>query len=218
MLRYVLACHRPLWAAQLGISRTLPAPPRTLALTFDDGPHPEGTAEVLDVLARQHARATFFVVGEQVVRFPQLVRRARAEGHSIALHGYRHRLHLRRSASELREDFRRGLAAVEDAIGERPRYHRPPYGIYSPASLALARELGLKPLLWSAWGKDWRKLATPEQIAGSVLRELSTGDLILLHDADHYSASGSHHRTAAALVRILTALKSTGLEICELDT
>lgn len=211
MLRYLLACHRPAWAAQLGIARTLPAAPHTLALTFDDGPHPEGTPEVLEVLAQHDAHATFFVVGEQVVKYPQLVRRIRDEGHSVALHGYRHRLHLRRTASDLREDFRHGIAVIEDAAGVTPSYHRPPYGIYSPASLALARELGLEPLLWSAWGKDWRKYTTGERIAHCVLRELSTGDVILLHDSDHYSAPGSHHRTAAALATILTALESARL-------
>ncbi|MGH2843318.1 MAG: polysaccharide deacetylase family protein [Solirubrobacteraceae bacterium] len=238
MIRYALAPHRPAWAAQLGIPLTLPADParapadaagarpadwlpptppaaatprtHTVAITFDDGPHPEGTALILDALARHGAHATFFVVGEQVIARPQLLQRAREEGHAIALHGYRHRLHLRRSAADLREDFARGITAIEDATGHTPTHHRPPYGIYSPASLAIARELQLQPLLWSAWGKDWRGLTTPARIAGRVLLQLADRDVILLHDADFYSARRSHERTAAALETVLTALGSGG--------
>ncbi len=81
--------------------------------------------------------------------------------------------------------------------------HRPPYGIYSPASLRIARERGLQPLLWSRWGKDWRKFTTPERIARAGVTGVTAGDVILLHDADFYSSKRSHRRTAAALPLIL---------------
>src|SRR5690242_2113570 len=138
-------------------------------LTFDDGPHPEGTAAVLEVLARTGAHATFFVVGEQVQRRPALVADIAAAGHAVALHAYRHRLQLRLSTAEVRDDIRRGMATVEDAIGRRPDWHRPPYGIYSASGLSAARAAGLRPLLWSRWGKDWRKFTSPRRIADRVL-------------------------------------------------
>jgi peptidoglycan/xylan/chitin deacetylase (PgdA/CDA1 family) len=152
------------------------------------------------------ARATFFVVGEQVERRPELLRRMAREGHEIALHGYRHRLQLCRGARALREDVERGLEAIDRATGVRPRLHRPPYGIYSGAGLAATRAAGLEPLLWSRWGKDWRALTTPERIARRVLAQLRSGDVILLHDADFYSARGSHRRTIAALEIIMNDL------------
>ena len=91
-----------------------------------------------------------------------------------------------------------------------PLRHRPPYGIYSPDGLQAARERGLAPLLWATWGKDWRKFTTPARIARRAPAGLRPGDVILLHDADFYSAKRSHERTACALPLILTELKSRG--------
>ncbi|MCL2420040.1 MAG: polysaccharide deacetylase family protein [Conexibacteraceae bacterium] len=222
MLRHVFAMHVPAFARALGLARTLDdlgpatAPllasgPAGVAITFDDGPHPDGTPLMLEVLARHEAHATFFLVGEQVARRPQLARRIAAEGHTIGLHGHLHRPHPTRSASELERDYERALAVIADATGVAPRLHRPPFGIYSPTSLRMARERGLQPLLWSRWGKDWRKFTTPPEIARRVLGGVAAGDVILLHDADFYSAKRSHYRTAEALPEILAKLKSGGL-------
>jgi peptidoglycan/xylan/chitin deacetylase (PgdA/CDA1 family) len=192
--------------------------PRTLggragvAITFDDGPHPEGTPSMLEILAAAGARAAFFLVGEQVERRPELAARIVGAGHLVALHGYRHRLQLRLRASEVAEDLVRGRAAVEDVTGIAVRWHRPPYGIYSPRGLEAARAGRLDPLLWSRWGKDWRKLTTPGRIAARATRRISAGDVILLHDADFYSARNSHVHTAAALPAIINELKRLGLD------
>ncbi len=97
-------------------------------LTFDDGPHPEGTAAVLELLADAKARATFFLVGEQVERRPQLAAEITAEGHEIALHCHRHRNLLRLPPRAVADDLRRALAAISDATGRMPRLYRPPYG------------------------------------------------------------------------------------------
>jgi len=206
VFRHALAPVVPWCARSLGIERTLPLA-HGVALTFDDGPHQEGTPAVLEVLARARARATFFVVGEQVRRRPQLAAQIVSAGHAIALHGERHRNQLRLSSSAVRDDLRRGVAAIEDATGISPRLHRPPYGIYSRDGLEAARAAGLRPLLWSRWGKDWRKLATPQRIAARATRSLTPGDVILLHDADFYSARGSHERTVAALPIIVSILE-----------
>jgi peptidoglycan/xylan/chitin deacetylase (PgdA/CDA1 family) len=193
-------------ARALGIPRTLPGA-RGVALTFDDGPHPEGTPAVLELLARAGARGTFFVIGEQVRRRPALAAEIVAAGHVVALHGDRHRNQLLLSADAVRDDLARGTAAIEDATGRRPRRHRPPYGIYSPAGLQAALDAQLEPLLWSHWGKDWRKFTTPARIASRATRELGDGDVILLHDADFYSSRGSHKRTVAALEIIIGELE-----------
>jgi peptidoglycan/xylan/chitin deacetylase (PgdA/CDA1 family) len=205
VIRHLLAPVNRDAADALKLPRTLPA--GGVAITFDDGPHPEGTPAVLDVLARAGVRATFFVIGEQVRRRPELVVRAAAAGHAIALHGDRHRLQLRLSAAAVAEDLNRGMEAIEDATGATPAWHRPPFGIYSPAGLRAAREAGLAPLLWSRWGRDWRKYTTPRRIAARATRSLIGGDVILLHDADFYSARDSHRRTVAALELITAELK-----------
>jgi peptidoglycan-N-acetylglucosamine deacetylase len=206
VLRYVLAPVQARSAEALAVPRTVPVTGSDVALTFDDGPHPEGTPAILEILAAHNALATFFVIGEQVRRRPELLRRMLDEGHAVALHGDRHRLQLRLGARMLRDDIERGVAAIEDAIGATPTRHRPPYGQYSPLGLRVVRERGLEPLLWASWGKDWRRLTTPSRIARRVLRGLRAGDVILLHDADFYSSSGSHERTARALELILAEL------------
>jgi peptidoglycan/xylan/chitin deacetylase (PgdA/CDA1 family) len=214
MIRQVLAPVVPAAASGLDLPRRLPSEvaARGVALTFDDGPHPSGTPAVLEALARAGARATFFVVGEQVERRPALVREVVSAGHAVALHGYRHRLQLRLSSEAVRDDLARGVAAIENAISAPPSLHRPPYGIYSPAGLEAAPALGLRPLLWSRWGKDWRKFTTPERIAARVTGSVGPGDIILLHDADFYSSRDSHVRTAQALALILGELSQRELD------
>jgi peptidoglycan-N-acetylglucosamine deacetylase len=162
---------------------------------------------VLEVLSRASARATFFLIGEQVRKRPELAAEIVAQGHTIALHGYHHRLQLRMTATEVQADLDRGAGAIEEATGRRPTWHRPPYGVYSASGLRAARRAGLNPLLWSRWGKDWRKFTTPERIAARATGNLTPGDVILLHDADFYSSRDSHKRTVQALRLIVTLLK-----------
>jgi peptidoglycan/xylan/chitin deacetylase (PgdA/CDA1 family) len=210
VLRHALAPIVPAAAAAIGVPRTL-ARAHGVALTFDDGPHPDGTPAVLDVLARASARATFFLVGEQVERRPALAAEIVAAGHLVAVHGYRHRLQLRLSSDAVRNDLTRAAAVISEATGTAPLWHRPPYGIYSTAGLAAARAEGMQPLLWSRWGKDWRKFTTPGRITRRATRNLGAGDVILLHDADFYSSAGSHERTVAALPEVIGRLESRGL-------
>lgn len=196
-----LAPVAPAVARALGVPRTLDGAPPTL--TFDDGPHPEGTPAVLEALG--DVRAIFFLVGEQVERNPSLAAEVAAAGHTIASHGHRHINQLRRL--DVADDLRRAHEAIASATGREPAHYRPPYGIFSWPGLRAARER-YELLLWSRWGHDWRARATPESIAAEVTADLSPGDVLLLHDADTYSAPGSHRRTAAALPRILDALQS----------
>jgi peptidoglycan-N-acetylglucosamine deacetylase len=202
-----LAPVAPAVARRLHLPRSLPAGAGGVALTFDDGPHPEGTPAILAILAQADLTATFFLVGEQVERRPALAGEIVAAGHAVGLHGYRHRCQVRMSARQIAEDYRRGAAAIEEATGRAPELHRPPYGIYSGAGLRTARSWDLRPLLWSKWGRDWRKFTTPERIAARATREIADGDVILLHDADFYSSRGSHRRTAQALPLVITELK-----------
>ncbi|HKO29014.1 MAG TPA: polysaccharide deacetylase family protein, partial [Solirubrobacteraceae bacterium] len=152
-------------------------------------------------------KATFFLVGEQVERRPALAAEIAGRGHVAALHGYLHRPQPVLRGAVVRDDLARGIEVISEATGLEPTWHRPPYGLYSPAGLEAVRERGLKPILWSRWGKDWRRLTTPERIAARATRDLDPGDVILLHDADFYSAKGSHERTVEALKLIVRQLK-----------
>jgi peptidoglycan-N-acetylglucosamine deacetylase len=182
-----------------------------VVLTFDDGPHPQGTPAVLAAMERAGALATFFLVGEQVERRPSLAAEIAAAGHGIALHCHRHRNALRLGPRAIREDLRRGSDEIERATGRRPLVWRPPYGIFTTAALMVARRGGWHPVLWSKWGRDWRRSATPQSIAALASADVGQGDIVLLHDADYYSASGSWTRTAAALPLVLDRLGESGL-------
>jgi peptidoglycan/xylan/chitin deacetylase (PgdA/CDA1 family) len=181
-----------------------------IALTFDDGPHPEGTPAVLTALAEAGATATFFLVGEQVERHPAVAREIAQAGHEIGLHGYRHILLLRRSVAAFAADVERAESVIAGATGCVPTVYRPPYGVFSSGALEHVRARGYRPLLWSTWGRDWERRATAESIARRATRRLRPGDVVLLHDSDAYSSGDSWARTAAALPSVLAAVKALG--------
>jgi peptidoglycan/xylan/chitin deacetylase (PgdA/CDA1 family) len=182
-----------------------------VALTFDDGPHPQGTPAVLEVLRELGAPATFFLAGEQVAARPSLAAEIVAAGHRVELHCFRHRNQLRLTPRQLLDDAERGRGAIELATGQPIRDYRPPYGIFSGAGLRAIRGRGWRPVLWSLWGRDWDRDASPDSIVRRSTAGAAAGDILLLHDADFYSAPGSWARTVAALPGILDRLADRGL-------
>jgi peptidoglycan/xylan/chitin deacetylase (PgdA/CDA1 family) len=194
------AAHVPKLGHALGIATTLVMPGPHL--TFDDGPHPEATPRVLELLREHDVTATFFLVGEQVRRSGSLRDEIEAAGHAIALHGDTHRPLWRLTPRALRADLDRG----EDTVRPTSEFHRAPYGAYSLPALYEVIGRNFDPLLWSRWGRDWRAAATPEQIARDVTRDLRPHDVLLLHDADDYSDPGSWRATVAALPAVLEAV------------
>jgi peptidoglycan-N-acetylglucosamine deacetylase len=182
-----------------------------VALTFDDGPHPQGTPAVLEILRAAGQRATFFLAGEQVEKRPVLAAEIVAAGHRVELHCHRHRNQLRLTPRALLDDAERGRAAIEEASGQVIADYRPPYGIFSGPGLRAIRSRGWRPVLWSQWGRDWTRRATAESISRKATAGIRPGDIVLLHDADFYSARNSWERTASALPRILDELAIRGL-------
>ena len=182
-----------------------------VVLTFDDGPHPLGTPAILAELERSGAHAIFFVSGEQVERHPNIVRDVVASGHELGLHGYRHQTRRQWTRRLFVDDTRRSIDALGVATGSVPRLYRPPHGVFSVAGLREVPRLGLEPLLWSTWGRDWEARATASSITRRATAGIEARDVILLHDADHYGAPGSWRRTVAALPGILEALDGAGL-------
>jgi peptidoglycan/xylan/chitin deacetylase (PgdA/CDA1 family) len=188
-----------------------------VAITFDDGPHPQGTPSVLEVLREAGALATFFLAGEQVAKRPSLAAEIVAAGHRVELHCHRHRNQLRLTPRQLLDDADRARAAIEEATGQAIHDYRPPYGIFSASGLRAVRRRGWRPVLWSLWGKDWKRSATAESIAKRATGGAVAGDILLLHDADYYSAGGSWARTAAALPLIIDDLGGQGLRAVSLE-
>lgn len=193
----------------LGVENTTPND--GYALTFDDGPHAQGTPATLEALAAAGARATFFLVGEQVRRNRGLAAEIVAAGHGVGLHCDRHRNLLRISPRQTWQDIVRAQATIEEVTEFPIRLYRPPYGIFNAAALIHARRRAWRPLLWSHWGRDWEAAATAESIATRVTADVRPGAVLLLHDADDYSAPGSWRQTVAALPRVLDTLGERGL-------
>jgi peptidoglycan/xylan/chitin deacetylase (PgdA/CDA1 family) len=181
------------------------------ALTFDDGPHPQGTPAVLEILARERMHATFFLVGEQVRRNPSLAAEIVAAGHGIGLHCDRHRNLLRLAPWQVHADIGRAQDTIEQACGRAIALYRPPYGVLNASALRTARAHDWRTLLWSHAGKDWQEQATPASIAALVTDGAEEGSVLLLHDADDYSAPDSWRRTVGALPRVLETLAERGL-------
>lgn len=177
---------------------------RRVALTFDDGPDPQRTPAVLDLLARQGVRATFFVVGARAEAHPELVRRMVAEGHVVGNHSYTHswRFPLR-SLGRTVEELRRTGEVLHRITGQQPRLFRPPFGVTNPTIARAVRRLGLDPVGWSIRSLDTMG-QSPERVAARILRRLHPGAVILLHDR----CAGSE-RLIGLLVE---GLRSRGLE------
>jgi peptidoglycan/xylan/chitin deacetylase (PgdA/CDA1 family) len=186
--------------------------PGGVALTFDDGPDDEGTPAVLSVLAELGWRATFFLLGSQTRRHPDVAAAVAAAGHEIAVHGDEHRNHLTRTAGSVRRDLARAVATVHGATGVRPVWFRPPYGVLSSGSLRAAGRLGLTPVLWTNWGRDWEP-STPQHVLRHLCAGLRGGATLLLHDSDCTSTPGSWRTTVATLPLLAAELDRRGLGV-----
>jgi peptidoglycan-N-acetylglucosamine deacetylase len=151
-------------------------------------------------------------VGEQIRRNPSLPREILDAGHEIALHCDRHRNLLRLGPRQVRADLDRAHDAIALSTGRSPRLYRPPYGVLNAAALRQARRRGWRTLLWSHWGRDWERRATAESIAHRVTAGAGAGAVLLLHDADDYSAEGSWQRTLQALPAVIETMRERGLE------
>ena len=185
--------------------------PDRVALTFDDGPHPLSTPRFLALLDRLDLRATFFLLGRWAARSPSLVKEIASAGHEIAVHGYDHRCLLARGVRGTYDDLARARDVIAEAGGEFPAWFRPPYGVMTAATTAATRRLGLRPVLWTAWGEDWTAQATPESVYRTVLADLHGGGTILLHDSDVTSVPGSWRATLGAVPRLVQRCQERGL-------
>ncbi|HEY4240943.1 MAG TPA: polysaccharide deacetylase family protein [Kofleriaceae bacterium] len=178
----------------------------TVALTFDDGPHPQHTAPLLDALAELGVPATFFLVGQDVEANPALVARMAAEGHELGNHTYCHRyLPLARSRSVERE-LRETDAAIERASGVVPAVARPPWGGRSPRTVRAFARAAKRLVLWDVNSFDWKGKPVDEVVA-RVLERTRNGSIILMHEAREGGES-----TVEAVKRIVPALRARGFD------
>jgi len=206
-------------ALRLVRARTTIPVERGVALTFDDGPDPDFTPQVLDALAAAGAHATFFVVGKRAERHPELVRRIADEGHRLGSHSWSHREPGSLSARELARDYRLGRRAVEAAAWRDVPLFRPPRGLWDARTALLTRSAGLRTWLWTVDSEDWR----PGVSAGEIVERaggVAGGGVILLHDAlELPTAPEAEDRSATveALPALVERIRARGLDLVRLD-
>lgn len=187
---------------------------RHVALTFDDGPDPRSTPVFLAVLREWRVRATFFLLGESVARWPTLGRELAEAGHEVGVHGWDHRCLARRAPTAIRTELARARDVIADRTGSAPRWYRPAYGVATRTALREARRLDLTPVLWTHWGRDWTGDASADSVFRTVTRGLSGGATVLLHDSPAGQAAPDAWRaTLTGLPRLLEHCKDRGWDM-----
>jgi len=184
---------------------------KQLALTFDDGPNDPHTLKLLDVLAKHNVHATFFMIGRYVREQPEIARAVANSGHVIGNHTFTHPRLIFRSEAQTRAELTNCRSALEDAIGAPSNLFRPPFGGRRPATLRIARELGLETVMWNIAGRDWN--ASPASaIESKIARQIHAdgGDIILLHDGGHRALGADRAQTVIATDNLIRRFKDQG--------
>lgn len=184
---------------------------KQLALTYDDGPNDPHTLRLLEVLARHHVQATFFLIGRYVEQRPDIVRDLVKAGHVVGNHTFTHPLLIFKSERELRTQLDKCDRALTNAVGEHSNLFRPPFGGRRPAVLRVARQRGLEPIMWNVTGYDWNA-PSAEHIERKVTRQVRGGDVILLHDGGHRDFGADRSYTVTATDRLISRYQAEGYE------
>lgn len=175
---------------------------RVIALTFDDGPHPDLTPKLLDILRQNGVRATFFVVGSNVKAYPEIARRIVAEGHEIANHSWSHPALTKLGAAGLRHEIEDTNAVIESVTGRRPANMRPPYGALNPRVRDyLTKGQNMNIILWSVDPLDWKRPGA-QVVAQRLVEGAAPGGILLAHDI--------HPGTVEAIPDVIAQLKAKG--------
>ncbi|MDX1377845.1 MAG: polysaccharide deacetylase family protein [Anaerolineales bacterium] len=186
---------------------------RQIALTFDDGPHPRDTPQVLDVLARHNVQATFFLIGQSVERYPNLVKQIHEAGHQLALHCYRHFPFPIENASSLKGGLNRSRNAVAGACGISPetiRHVRPPYGFFTSKTLSLLSEEGYRLVLWDNMPLHF--IQPIQWTIDQILDHSHPGSIIVLHDG-----KGHGRKVASIADVVIPRLRSIGFDFVTIN-
>ncbi|MBS4172621.1 polysaccharide deacetylase family protein [Bacillus sp. FJAT-49736] len=182
---------------------------KLVALTFDDGPHPEYTPDILKLLKKYHAKSTFFVIGELVKQYPEIVQEEVKNGHEIANHTFSHHFRSNLSKKHLKKELKKTEEIIREITGVSTAFFRPIGGYYNQKIVQTARNSGYRVIIWT-WNqdsKDWKEPGA-EKIAENILSDTMPGDIILMHDG-----GGDRSQTVKALEIILPQLKKAGYEM-----
>ena len=184
---------------------------KRIALTYDDGPNDPHTYRLLEVLEKHGARATFFLIGRYVEQRPEIVREVVKAGHAIGNHTFTHPNLAVASVVQNRLQMEECQRAILEVTGETPRLFRPPFGGRRPATLKIARSLGLEPVMWNVTSYDWQ-VPPAEKIVKTCVRQMRGGDVILMHDGSHRALGADRSQTMLATGMLLERYQAAGYE------
>lgn len=184
---------------------------KQIALTFDDGPYPPYTEQLLKVLADKQVHATFFMVGENAAKHPEIVKAVQAGGHEIALHAGKHQDLLKLNSSELATNIASGKRTLESLTGQRVHYMRPPHGFKDWQVMGAIEAAGLKAVNWSVIPRDWTNPGV-QRIVDRVCFAAEPGAIVLLHDGDSPKNAAPREQTVAAVGLIIDQLREEKYE------
>ena len=187
-----------------------------VALTFDDGPYSPFTQELIAVLKEKQVKATFFVVGNNASKYPEVVRDVATQGHEVALHAGEHKDFLKLNSSELAGNMASGKKVLEELTGKPVKYMRPPHGFRDWAVMDEASRAGLKVVNWSVIPRDWTNPGAKE-IADRVCKDVFPGAIVLLQDGDAPAQIASREQTVQATALIIDELRQQGYEFVTID-
>jgi peptidoglycan/xylan/chitin deacetylase (PgdA/CDA1 family) len=215
--------YAALWPASRLFGRSLIAgnDPAEVVLTYDDGPNAPYTGQLMDVLARHQVRATFFVIGRYVKEKPQVVRALHHAGHLIGCHTMTHPKLMYMGRKSIGAEISDATALIEDTIGDRVRFFRPPFGARNPAVFRVATQLGLTLVLWNVSSRDWKAKSATEielQLKRGIAhnQRRRRGSNVLMHDGGHLEMGSDRRRTVTATANLL-ATSSGNLRFVTLD-
>lgn len=189
---------------------------KIVALTFDDGPYPPYTGQVLEVLKEYKVPATFFVIGKNAGKYPELVRRIVAEGHQIGNHTYNHIDLLKANRQTIAEEIDRTNNVIMAITGQVPHIVRPPHGFRDAVVMEVMTERGLKVVEWSVASRDWTNPGA-DMIASRTIGKVKSGSVILLHDGDGVDATAPRAQTAEAARVIVRELLAQGYKFVTIN-
>jgi peptidoglycan/xylan/chitin deacetylase (PgdA/CDA1 family) len=188
-----------------------------IAFTFDDGPNPVYTPQLLDLLKKYQIKATFFVLGSKAEKYPEIILRMHKEGHLVAIHNYVHRSNWFMSPWTIRRQLKKSVTIIEGITGERPTYYRPPWGLVNLFDFFLLKQF--KIVLWSVMAEDWRSKGGIEKVRERLLSNIKQGDIILLHDCGETLGANTDApmNTINALKIVLKELPTQGFSCVRID-
>lgn len=181
-------------------------------LTFDDGPHPHATPQILDILHSRNIKATFFLLGHHVHQYPDIARHIIAEGHQIGNHSFLHENLFFKNSDYIHNALTRTENIFQSILGKRSSYFRPPYGYFNHRILHVARNIGMTCVLWNVNSKDFQ-VQNPQSIKQRVIERISNGSILLFHDNNH-----TENRIGDYLPGLLDALLNKGFDFSELPS